>query len=81
MESIVTFGQIIAVFSAIVIPLFIWGVSVEKTKEKVKDNAGAIETLKQEFKESNRTNQNNFDKVLSKLHSIELVLKDKKDRE
>jgi hypothetical protein len=81
MKNQVTFNHIIALFSVIVLPLIVWGVSVEKTKQTVAGNSVEITLLKTELKQSEKSNQENFDEVLEKLQDIQLQLKDKKDRE
>lgn len=78
---------VLGVTSIIVIPLIIWGVAVEKRLEKVDYNYKEIQSLKiqveivkQHIDENKLANQSNFDKVLEKLHKIELSLKDKQDK-
>jgi len=81
MKNQVTFGHVLTVLAIIVLPLLLWGINVEKRLEKVINNSEEIKLLKTELKDSKKSNQDNFDEVLEKLHNIELVLKDKKDRE
>ena len=81
MKDQVNFSHLIAVIIGIVIPSLFWINSVEKFKDRVKSNESDIKVLKTDLKESSKNNQINFDKVLLKLHSIELSVKDKKDRE
>ena len=80
MKDQVNFSHLIAVIIGIVIPSLFWINSVEKFKDRVKSNESDIKVLKTDLKESSKNNQINFDKVLLKLHSIELSVKDKKDR-
>jgi|TARA_R110000851_G_scaffold3153_1_gene12866 uncharacterized membrane protein len=80
MNTQVNFSHLIAVIIGILIPTVIWGVSVETRFEKVYSNSEDIVTLKEDLKELSKNNQINFDKVLVKLHDIDLSLKDKKDR-
>ena len=81
MKDQVNFSHLIAVIIGIVIPSLFWINSVEKFKDRVKSNENDIKVLKTDLKESSKNNQINFDKVLNKLHTIELSVKDKKDRE
>lgn len=81
MKTQVNFSHLIAVVVGILIPVIIWAVSVETRFEKVSGNAEDIIVLKIDLKELSKSNQKNFDKVLVKLHGIELDLKDKKDKE
>lgn len=86
----------IGLFSAVVIPLSIWGVTVEKkfvgTKKDITTNSKSIlsqkielDNVKNEFKSKvrylNRVQEKNHNEVMEGLHKIELQLKDKKDRE
>tara|TARA_R110000851_G_scaffold313248_1_gene474785 strand:+ start:534 stop:776 length:243 start_codon:yes stop_codon:yes gene_type:complete len=80
MKNQVNFSHLIAVIVGILIPVVIWGVSVETRFEKVYNNSNDIVVVKSDLKELSKNNQNNFNKILAKLHSIELSLKDKKDR-
>ena len=80
MKDQVNFSHLIAVVIGIVIPSLFWINSIEKFKDRVKSNESDIKVLKTELKEISKNNQKNFDKVLNKLHTIELSVKDKKDR-
>tara|TARA_R110002124_G_scaffold259402_1_gene425253 strand:- start:309 stop:551 length:243 start_codon:yes stop_codon:yes gene_type:complete len=80
MKNQVNFSHLIYLIVGILIPVIIWGVSVETRFKDVYTNKDDIVVLKLDLKELSKNNQNNFDKVLIKLHSIELSLKDKKDR-
>jgi hypothetical protein len=80
MKNGVNFSHLIAVIVGILIPVIIWGSSVETRFEGVNSNSEDIIILKLDLKESSKSNQSNFDKVLLKLHEIELSVKDKKDR-
>ena len=80
MKNQVNFSHLIAVIVGILIPVVIWGVSVETRFEKVYNNSNDIVVVKSDLKELSKNNQNNFNKILAKVHSIELSLKDKKDR-
>ena len=81
MKNQVTFGHLLALLIGIIIPIIIWGSNVERRFEQVIHNTEDIEVLKNDLKETSKTNQENFDKVFEYLHNIELELKDKKDRE
>ena len=80
MKNQVNFSHLIAVIVGILIPVGIWGVSVETRFEKMYNNSEDIVVLKSDLREISKNNQKNFDKVLNKLHTIELSVKDKKDR-
>lgn len=81
MKNQVTFSHILAILAVLVIPLFIWGVNVEKRFEKTITNSEKIKVLKQDLKETKQSTEDKYDKILEKLQDIELQLKDKKDRE
>lgn len=80
MKNQVTFSHILAVLSIIVIPLFVWGASVETRFGKVIDNTEDIEEVKKAVKSAENTEQEHFEALYDKLHVIELSLKDKQDR-
>jgi hypothetical protein len=80
-KQITVFQLIVVVLTVFLFPSLIWINSVEKFKDKVKINESNIEVLKKDLIELSKGNQLNFDKVLVKLHSIELSVKDKKYRE
>lgn len=81
MKNQVNFSHLIALIVGILMPVLIWGVSVENRLDKVYSNTDDIIVLKSDLRELSKNNQINFDKVLNKLHTIELSVKDKKDRE
>ncbi len=81
MKNQVTFGHILTVLAIIIIPLILWGINVENRFEQVNFNTKEIQKGRIDFKEYQKENENNYDLILDKLHSIELMLKDKKDRE
>lgn len=81
MKNQVNFGHLLALFVGILIPVIIWGVNVERRFEQVIDNATDVNNIKSRFDRKEASNQENFDKVMDKLHDIELQLKDKEDRE
>ena len=80
MKNQVTFGHILTVLAIIIIPLILWGINVENRFEQVNFNTKEIQKGRIDFKEYQKENENNYDLILDKLHSIELMLKDKKDR-
>lgn len=80
MNKEVTFGNILALLAVIVIPLIIWGVSVEKRFEQVTTNNNNIVTITLDSKEDREKMQENHDEVIEELHLIKLELKDKADR-
>ena len=80
MKSEINISHLIAVIIGIFIPLFIWGVTVETRLKYIETNKEKIQNIKTDIKDDQQNNQANFDKVLEKLQSIELKLKDKQDR-
>ena len=80
-KQVTVFQLIVVVLTVFVFPGLVWVNSVEKYKDKVEVNENDIKTLEKDLKDLSKSNQINFDKVLLKLHSIELSVKDKKDRE
>ncbi len=81
MKSQVNFGHLIAVVVGVLIPVLIWGVSVETRFSQVTTNTSTIGVMQEEIKELSKRNNENYIKILEKLQDIELELKDKKDRE
>lgn len=81
MKSQVNFSHLIAVMVGIIIPVIIWAVSVETRFAAVDSNTESIEILRIDLKEDSKSDNKNFDKILEKLQSIELSLKDKQDRD
>lgn len=86
----------LSLLAVVVIPLSIWGVSVEKkfvgTKKDITTNSKAIlfqkvelDNVEKEFKSKvrflNGVQEKNHKEVMTGLHNIQLQLKDKKDRE
>lgn len=86
----------LTILTVIVIPLSIWGVSVEKkfvgTKRDINTNSNELLVQKKEladvekeFKSKvrylNGVQEKNHKEVMIGLHNIQLQLKDKKDRE
>lgn len=80
MKSQVNFSHLIAVVVGVLIPVIIWGVSVETRFGVVDNNRRSIESVKKDVKENRDNNQENFTKILEKLHGIELSLMGKEDR-
>lgn len=87
LENFINSGVILAIISVIIIPLIIWGVTVEKRLEKVEYNHKEISdikvevnSIKQHINDNKTVNQTNFDKVMDKLHKIELSVQNKKDK-
>ena len=81
MKNRVNFSHLIAIMVGILIPLIIWGVSVETRFTVVNNNKETINKIELDLREYSRTSDKNFAKILEKLHSIDLSLKDKKDRD
>ncbi|MAF37137.1 hypothetical protein CL622_08555 [archaeon] len=77
----VNFGHILSILAIVIIPLLIWGFSVEAMRKDVERNTNDITEIKSEAKEIKLQNTKNHNEVMDKLHEIELQLKDKKDRE
>lgn len=86
----------ISILAVIVIPLSVWGVTVEKrfvsTANGVDTNKNLItgqeketDEVKKEFRSKvrflNKTQEDNHKAVMEQLHQIQLQLKDKIDRE
>ncbi len=87
MKKQVTFGHILTILAIIIVPLFVWGVNVERRFEKVivnsedvKENKSNIKNIQIQLSEKEVSDNANFILVLEKLHSIELQIKDKQDR-
>lgn len=80
MNKEVTFGNILALLAVIVIPLIIWGVSVEKRFEQVTTNNNNIVTITLDSKEDREKMQENHEELIKELNLIKLELKDKQDR-
>ena len=81
MKNQVNFSHLIAVIIGILIPVIIWGVSVETRFSTVENNKESIKSIQYDLKEYSNTNNENFTKILEKLHTIELSVMAKKDRD
>lgn len=80
MQRQVTFGHILVLIVSILIPLIIWGTTIEVRFSQVITNTEEINDLKTENKKLNIMIQQHHLEVLEVLHIIELQLKDKKDK-
>ena len=77
----VTFGHLLTILAIILIPLLVWGVSIENRFEQVTHNTTHIQELTKEDKRSAIKQENQYDEVIQLLNDIKLQLKDKKDKE
>lgn len=80
MNRQVTFGHILTILSVIVIPLLIWGVSIETRFKQVIQNSKDIEVVTFDLNQSHEKIEQNHLEIMLQLHNIELQLKDKKNR-
>ncbi len=80
MKNTFTFGNAIALFSVLVIPLLLWGFKVEREQERSKSIEKIVLRIDQENREFRNKSNNDYINILEKLHNIELLLKDKQDR-
>lgn len=85
MNKQVTFGHILTILAIIIIPLFLWGVNVERRNEKqtadISNNTEDIKENKKDKKIMLEIIQNNHNETMKGIHSIDLQLKDKQDRQ
>ena len=81
MNKQVTFGHILTILAMIIIPLFLWGVNVERRFEQVIDNKESVLENAINIKSVNIQMQENHDEQMKATHRIELLLTDKADRE
>lgn len=84
MDKTITVKTLIAFISAIGIPVlvFLYTLSLKADRNEVRsiNNEINIENIIDNQKESMDKNDKNFDRVLEKLHEIDLKLKDKANR-
>ena len=80
MEKQVTFSHIIAILTGILIPILIWGVSVEKMREKVYDNAVEIYELKKAQIDLSKQIYINQLEIIERLNQIKLEVNGKENR-
>jgi hypothetical protein len=80
MKTPLTIGQFIAFLIFVIPSSLFWAFNAEKTHKQVEQNK--IDILKREKQDIKKreSDEKNFMLVLSKLHDIELNLKDKKNR-
>ena len=75
---------LLTAIGAIVAPLIIWAVKIERRlergSEREADNTREIIDLKADAKETSKIIQNNHTEVMKGLNNIQLQLKDKADR-
>ena len=76
----VTFAHILIVLGSIIIPLILWGINVENRFVQVNFNTKEIQRGQLNFREFKKETENSYLKILTKLHNIELILKDKQDK-
>ena len=76
----VTFAHILTVLAIIIIPLVIWGFNMEKQSLQINFNTKEIQRGRLDFREFKKETENSYLKILTKLHNIELILKDKQDK-
>lgn len=81
MKRQVTFGHILTILSIIIIPLMVWGVNVERRFEQVISNTEDIKKLENNSGDLMSLILENHKETMEGIHSLELQLKDKKDRE
>ena len=79
-EQQVTFGHILTILAVLIIPLVIWGATIESRFEQVKTNKTNIEKLERVDTDSAIERKKNHEEVMDLLHRIELQLKDKQDK-
>ena len=79
MKNQVTFGHLLTVVSILIIPLLLWGVSVEKhmTNSVQRDKEilmlqREVEKMQTEARDYQRKSNNDYFNILEKLHSIDL---------
>ena len=83
----VTFGNILTILGIIIIPLIIWGVSIERRFEIVIQNTKEIQSVKTRMgdletadKENIKKIEENYKQLYDILVDIRLELKDKLNR-
>ena len=85
MNKQVTFGHILTILIMIIFPLLLWGINLEIRNEKqtadILNNSQDIEEIEKDTRIMLEIIQMNHNETMKGLHSIELKLKDKKDRE
>lgn len=84
MEKSVSVKTLLAFVAAIGIPvlIFLWTLNLRTETNEIRsfENQRKINEIMQTQKQAIHDNDENFDKVLEKLHDIDLKLKDKADR-
>ena len=68
----VTFGHLLTVLAVILIPLLVWGVSIENRFEQVIDNTADIQEIKQTDKELETQMDKNHSEVMKVLLEIKV---------
>ena len=81
MKEQVTFGNVLTILGILIIPLVIWGVSIEKRFETVLNNTKEIQYTKSRIQEIETSNNDNFKKLYDIMVDIKLELKDKRNRD
>jgi len=80
MNKQVTFGHILTILAVIIVPLFVWGVNVERRFEQVISNTSDVKSIEKDVKVLQENTNENYIKILKELTEIKLELKDKQDR-
>lgn len=88
MRNQITFTHLTIILSILVIPLIIWGNSIETRFEQppqnrldIEGNKEVIQNIQNQLIRKEKSDNDNFILVLEKLHDIELKVENKKDRE
>ena len=79
-EQQVTFGHILTILAVLIIPLVIWGATIESRFEQVKTNKESIKKLEKEDTKNVDKAEINHKEIMELLHKIELKVENKLDK-
>ena len=86
MRNQITFTHLTVIMTILIIPLILWGNSIEtrfedppQNKLDIERNRGVIKDIQDQLTKKEKSDNDNFILVLEKLHSIELKVENKKD--
>ncbi|MEK0369723.1 MAG: hypothetical protein QQN55_01010 [Nitrosopumilus sp.] len=84
MQKQVTFGHILTILAMIIIPLFLWGVNVERRFEQTIDNTKSISEIKEDVNDLEekddeiiRIIQKNQIEVINEFSDVKVLIANK----
>lgn len=80
LESNITLSGILQLLGVLIIPLVIWGMTIERRFEKVLDNSSELLKHERAIESIKKVNESNYKALFDIMVDIKLELKDKANR-